>query len=102
MFWKCRHLRFWHVWDMPTDAGNVCFLGYFGSPVSGSSGPVLTRTGHCPVKARIPLLLASHHRLSGDKRLDARIAKSRLAHPIGALRPAVAEPCVGPKQHIQA
>jgi hypothetical protein len=27
----------WHVWDMPTDAGNVCFLGYFGSPVSGSS-----------------------------------------------------------------
>src|ERR1700730_5148166 len=27
----------WHVWDMPTDAGNVCFLGYFGSPFSGSS-----------------------------------------------------------------
>jgi hypothetical protein len=27
---------------MPTDAGNVCFLGYFRSPVSESSGPVLT------------------------------------------------------------
>ncbi len=28
------------------DAGNVCFLGYFGSPVSGSSGPVLTHLRH--------------------------------------------------------
>src|ERR1700682_1812220 len=27
---------------MPTDAGYVCFLGYFGSPVSGSSGPGLS------------------------------------------------------------
>ena len=37
--------------------------------------------------------------LSGDKRLHARIAQSGVAHPIGALRPALAEPGVGPKQH---
>jgi hypothetical protein len=42
MLFAAMHEPAWHVWDMPTDAGNVCFLGYFGSPVSGSSGPVLT------------------------------------------------------------
>ncbi len=32
--------------DMPTSAENVCCRGYFGSPVSGSSRPVLTPTRH--------------------------------------------------------
>jgi hypothetical protein len=41
----------WHFSDMPTDAGNVCFLGYFGSPVSGLSGPVLSHFG-----SRAPLI----------------------------------------------
>jgi hypothetical protein len=54
------------------------------------------------VEAPFSSLLANHHRLPGYKRLDARTAKSRLAHPIGALRPAVTEPGVGPQQHIQA
>ena len=54
------------------------------------------------VGAPFSSLLANHHRLPGYKRLDARTAKSRLAHPIGALRPAVTEPGVGPQQHIQA
>ena len=31
---------------MPTSSENVCFRKYFGSPISGSSGPFLTRLGH--------------------------------------------------------
>jgi hypothetical protein len=30
---------------MPTSTENVCSLGLFGSPVFGSSGPVLTHLG---------------------------------------------------------
>ena len=47
----------WHQTDMPTDAGNVCFLGYFGSPVSGPSGPVLTRSSYQGECGALPFTL---------------------------------------------
>ncbi len=78
-------------------------------PVNGSFAPgaAVLVVGFGPnqtlvVETPFSLLLANHHGLPGYKRLDARTAKSRLAHPIGALRPAVTESGVGPQQHIQA
>jgi hypothetical protein len=38
-----------HLWDMPTGAGNVCFQGYFGSPVLGRrAGLTPSRKSHEP------------------------------------------------------
>src|ERR1700743_2202770 len=42
---------------MLTDGQNVCFSGYFGRPVSGSSGPVLIQKRTVfPIRARSPHL----------------------------------------------
>jgi len=71
---------------MPTDAENVSFLGHFGSPVSGPSGPFLTPTGYgapspraYPVEAAVVL----PHRFTGSSIAvedDLQIV-SDLGHP---------------------
>jgi hypothetical protein len=67
----------WHLCDMPTSTENVCFLGHFGSPVSGSSGPVLTHNGSralaiCGAAARVESTLAAPDLISARSQLFVR------------------------------